>query len=251
MTGKPLINGEGTPADDWTAWDGLQQLPTLSAEQMVPPGHRVVIVAPHPDDEVLGCGGLLHAVARLPRRILLVAVSNGEASHPGSSRYTPIELARTRARESARALSRLGAHAAEVNYFGLPDGRLTAHEKVLQGRLLELLGPRDVVLCTWAHDGHPDHEAAGRAAQAACRDSGARLFGMPVWTWHWAAPGDARVPWSSAVRVPLGPAALAAKREAVHEFRSQLEPDPSTGATPILAPTALPRWLHGDEVFFR
>ena len=250
MNAEPLIHGDGTSDAAWAAWDGLQQLPALSPEAMVPPGHRAVIVAPHPDDEVLGCGGLLHALARLPRRVLLVAASNGEASHPRSSRYAPAELARTRVRESARALSRLGAQGAEVLYFCLPDGQLAAHEQVLQARLGELIGPRDVVLCTWVHDGHPDHEAAGRAAQAACRARGARLLGMPVWTWHWATPGDARVPWSSAVRVPLGSAALAAKGQALREFRSQLEPDPSTGAAAILPAAALPRWLRAEEVFF-
>jgi len=246
----PLIHGDGTSAATWAAWPALAGLPVRSAADLVQPGQRAVIVAPHPDDEVLGCGGLLHAIARLPRQLLLVAVSNGEGSHPGSARYAPGALAGIRVRESARALCRLGAHAAQVEYLQLPDGQLAAHETTLQARLRERLDRRDVVFCTWAHDGHPDHEAAGRATHAACRERGARLYGVPVWTWHWARPGDSRVPWRTAFRVPLDDAAMAAKRAALHEFRSQLEPDPSTGAAAILPAGALPRWLQRDEVFF-
>jgi len=247
---RPLIHGEGTDAAAWAAWPALARLPVRSAAQLVPPGQRAVIVAPHPDDEVLACGGLLHAIARLPRRILLVAVSNGEGSHPGSARYAADALARLRVRESARALSRLGAHAAQVDYLQLPDGQLAAHETTLQAHLRERLAGSDVVFCTWAHDGHPDHEAAARAARAACGSVGARLYGAPVWAWHWARPGDPRVPWHTAFGVPLDAAAMAAKRAALHEFRSQLEPDPSTGAAPVLPARALARWLQPAEVFF-
>ena len=53
------IFGEGTSARDWESWAGLEELPRLEPGDLVPEGRRALIVAPHPDDEVLGTGGLL------------------------------------------------------------------------------------------------------------------------------------------------------------------------------------------------
>lgn len=50
---------------------------------------------------------------------------------------------------------------------------------------------------------HPDDEAAGRAAAAACKATGAPLVEYPIWMWHWATPDDPAVPWHRARRVPL------------------------------------------------
>ncbi|MGK9559270.1 PIG-L family deacetylase, partial [Salmonella enterica subsp. enterica] len=84
------------------------QLPQISVEQLVPAGHRAVIIAPHPDDEVLGCGGLLQGLAMLDRQIQLISVTDGSASHPGSRRWPVERLSIVRPQESAQALHRLG-----------------------------------------------------------------------------------------------------------------------------------------------
>jgi hypothetical protein len=55
--------------------------------------------------------------------------------------------------------------------------------------------PGDLCLATWRGDGHPDHEAVGRAAARAARFVGATLWEFPVWAWHWARPGAIEVPW--------------------------------------------------------
>ena len=55
--GRPqdrLIAGQGTTAAQWRAWTGWPGLRVATADELVPPGHRLVVVAPHPDDEVLG-----------------------------------------------------------------------------------------------------------------------------------------------------------------------------------------------------
>jgi hypothetical protein len=55
---QPLISGRGTRIG-MAGMGGLADLPVTIAAQLVPPNSRAVIVAPHPDDEVLACGGLL------------------------------------------------------------------------------------------------------------------------------------------------------------------------------------------------
>ncbi len=86
---------------------------------------------------------------------------------------------------------------------------------------MDLIGDgRDTVLAsTWTHDGHPDHEAMGRAAAAAARRTDAEHWQFPVWFWHGASSGDATV--RTFRPFPLAAAARDAKRRAVAAHISQ------------------------------
>jgi len=253
------IAGEGTPDGDWQAWNGLRDLPPVSCATLVPAGRRAVIVAPHPDDEVLACGGLLQLLAAQGSATLLVAVTDGTASHPGSTSMTPEQLARVRPGETGAALRALGLGVSAtmavtpapcVLRVRLPDGAVAASVGQLQALLELMLRPDDVVFVTWRHDGHPDHEACGLAAAMATSACGATLVEMPVWSWHWAAPADVRVPWHRARRLALGEDVLRRKREAVGCFTSQLHEDTTTGQPAILPPHVLARLLHPYEIYF-
>ncbi|MEJ7703801.1 MAG: PIG-L family deacetylase [Geodermatophilaceae bacterium] len=173
---------------------------------------------------------------------------------PGLPTATPGDLATRRRAESALALERLGLGGCGVHRLGLGDGQVAAVEDDLRDRLVDLVGDADGsvwCLSTWGGDGHPDHEAAGRAARAACAATGARLLTFPIWTWHWAEPGDPRVPWSRARSVALDPATRAAKLAAIGCFDSQLRPlsDHPADAT-ILGPAVLARLTRPCEVVF-
>jgi LmbE family N-acetylglucosaminyl deacetylase len=123
----------------------------------------------------------------------------------------------------------VGAGAAAVRRLGFPDGGVAARTATLTTALAGLLMASDVVVSPWRFDGHPDHEATGYATALAARGRGARHLEAPVWAWHWAAPGDPRVPWPRARVLYLGPILAQRKRTAIGCFTSQLEPDPSTG----------------------
>lgn len=244
------IVGDGTPEATWQAWPALHRFPPLALADC----DRVVLVAPHPDDEVLGAGGLLRLLAGRGVPIDVVAVTDGDASHPGSPTVTPVELASRRRDESTRALARLGIDALRVHRLGLGDGRVAACESALVDQLARVLGDADdAVWClsTWDGDGHPDHEATGRAAAAACAATGARLVSFPIWTWHWAQPDDPRVPWARARSVALDPATHAAKLAAVGCFDSQLHAlSDHPGDAAILVPAFVARLTRRSEVVF-
>ncbi|MGI4855759.1 MAG: PIG-L deacetylase family protein [Janthinobacterium lividum] len=262
-----VIAGEGTTEAAWRAWPGLAALADITATALVPAGRRAVIVAPHPDDELLGTGGLIASLsarpaAEAPAEVLIIAVTDGTGSHPDSPLWPAGRLAQVRPAETTDALRILldGAapcredeapvHALRVVRAGLPDGGVAAHEDALYEVLRSQLRADDVVFATWRFDGHPDHEAVGRAAARAVAESGATLIEVPVWAWHWAAPGDSRLPWQRARRLLLSSSVTHAKRQAVQAYPSQLVEDPSTGAAPILPPYVLARVLREFEVFF-
>ncbi|MDM0073806.1 PIG-L deacetylase family protein [Variovorax sp. J2P1-59] len=248
VTDRP-IRGQGTSELDWNAWAGLRQLRPATPGQLVPHGARAVVVAPHPDDEVLSVGGLLAQLARTETSICVIAVTDGTASHRGSSAWPADRLVRERPQESRNALRCLGVNVGPVR-LGMPDGGLQELRCLLADRLLPMLDRSDVIFTTWRQDGHPDHEATGHACAFAAARTGARLVEVPVWAWHWAAPGDERLPWHRASRVSLDADAVTRKRQAVQCFKSQLEPDASTGAGPILRATTVERAARSFEVMF-
>ncbi|WP_296953089.1 PIG-L deacetylase family protein [uncultured Massilia sp.] len=244
-----LIAGAGTPAAAWRADPALAEVPFAALDELVPPAARALVVAPHPDDEILPCGGLLRLLALRGMPARIVAVTDGEGSHPGSPAWPPQRLRATRPRETLDALARLGIVAPVVERVGIADGGIAAAQALLAGRLAALLAPGDVVVTTWRYDGHPDHEATARACAAAAAARGARLLEAPVWGWHWSAPGDGAIPLARARRLALDAGTMARKRAALACFRSQLEADASTGAAPIVFPGALERLLNPWEVY--
>ncbi|RYZ03450.1 MAG: PIG-L family deacetylase [Comamonadaceae bacterium] len=244
-----IDDGEGTPETTWRPWLQMALVTPVTAEALVPEGSRAVVVAPHPDDEVLAVGGLLAQLSAMEREVCVVAVTDGTASHPGSRQWPAHELARVRPIETRRALQRLGVPDEPVR-LGFPDGGLQALRGLLAETLLPLLRADDVVFTTWRMDGHPDHEATGHACAFAAARVGARLIEVPVWAWHWATPGDPRMPWRRARRLPLDAETSRRKRRAVQAFESQLQLDHSTGAGPILRASTVERAARPFEVLF-
>jgi len=243
------IDGQGTLDATWQAWPGLAALLPISAAVLVPAHRRAIIVAPHPDDEVLACGGLLQLLHAQGTHTILLAVTDGDASHPGSTLLTPADLGRHRPRETAAAMHALGV-APHILRAGIGDGQVRANLDQLHNLLVQLLQPGDVVFTTFRQDGHPDHEASGLAAALAVRACHATLVEMPVWSWHWATPGDHRLPWRRARRLQLSDDILQRKQQAVGCFQTQLNDDPSTGQPAILPQHVLQRLLHPYEIYF-
>jgi LmbE family N-acetylglucosaminyl deacetylase len=242
------IHGAGTPERAWHHWEGLEALEPMTLDKLAPRGARVVVVAPHPDDEVLGCGGALAMLARAGREIVVVGVTGGEASHAGSIAWTPTSLAAERHRERAAGLARLGL-TAPVHALGLADGGVAQSEPVLQRRLLGLLHTGDVVFVPWRLDGHPDHEATGRAAVAAAAGRGCACWELPIWMWHWATPADVRVPWRRMRRLALDADARDRKAGAIAAHATQLTAIKAERRDAVLPDWALARLLRPFEVF--
>jgi len=243
-----LIEGLGTPEAAWAAWPALAELPRVAPTDLVASGSRLVVLAPHPDDETLGAGGLLAALAAAGRRVAVVAVTDGTGSHPGSTTWTPARLAATRPAEQVGALGALGVDP-PVARLGLTDTAVRAG--AVAAALAPLLGPGDTLLSTWRSDGHPDHEACGQAAARLAAERGLALLEVPVWTWHWASPGDPRVPWRRAVRVDTDAHLQQRKLSAIGCFPSQTEHDDALALGSVLPAEVLARLTRHFEVVLR
>jgi len=250
IVNQRVVAKEGIAEERWQQWPGLQAISEIQVSALIPAKKRLVIVAPHPDDEILMAGGLLQQLALQGNPRHIVAVTDGEASHPGSAQWPPERLVQERPRESEAALQNLGAGTISMTRLALPDGKLLEHAVPLYDALLAVIKPGDVVLTTWAMDGHPDHEVCGRVAESAAMDRQARFIAAPVWMWHWATPNDLRVPWHKARRLVLCAKEIAHKHSSMLAFGSQLAADPTSGRDAVLPPTMLARLSRNNEIFF-
>lgn len=239
MTG--LIDGDGTPEATWWQWLAGRDWPQLDLARFA--GRRVVVLAAHPDDEVLGAAGLMQQLAAAGSPMVYVWATDGEASHPRSAVFTRSALASRRRAESQEALRRLGLAADHCLHLGLPDGEVGKHVDELATRLRTVAGVDSLLVAPWRHDGHPDHEAVGRVA--ALLDL--PLIEYPVWMWHWAQPDDRSVPWHRA-RVVTG-VDPAVKAHAIEAFVTQIEPiGPGPQDAAVLPPHVLDRFRRPIEL---
>ncbi|MBB4932770.1 LmbE family N-acetylglucosaminyl deacetylase [Lipingzhangella halophila] len=245
-TRRRPIGAEGTSESEWRTWPTLAELPTVELSGV----RSVVVIAPHPDDEVLGFGGGLALLAGFGAQLRIVAVTEGEASHPNSTTLTRGEMARRREGERANALHHLGVDA-EVVQLCLPDGAVATAEVEVATRLRALCVEFDLCVAPWRADLHPDHDAVGRAAHLACAAAATPLARYPVWMWHWARPGQPEVPWHEAHQIVLPEYVRRRKCAALGCFTSQIAPlseYPEDAAT--LSPEMLAHFSRDTETVF-
>ncbi len=213
-----------------------------------------LVIAPHADDETLGCGGLL-ALKRDrgdPVTVVFVSDSAGSPEQPAVP-----GLAARRQAEALAALAILGLEPAHVHFLGAPDGRLDRLDPPEETRirtalsaLISRLAPTEIFV-PYLGGGSSEHDAVFRLAAAARRAAGesARLWEYPVWAWwdarrllpQWRRPGQN-------FRLALG-AARARKRAALACHGSQLEHS-SGGSGPALPPVLAALCTRSSEFFF-
>jgi LmbE family N-acetylglucosaminyl deacetylase len=148
----------------------------------------LVVIAPHPDDESLACGGLIAGACAQGRPTRVIIISDGTGSHPASKTYPKGRLKSLRENEAKNAVSELGLDPRhDIVFLRLPDryvpskgaraekaiGKITGCVKDVEARAL---------FVSWRHDPHCDHRASYNIARAVQhRVSGLRLYEYTVW----------------------------------------------------------------------
>jgi LmbE family N-acetylglucosaminyl deacetylase len=182
------------PAGDWLRL-AERDLP-LAADPaaLLGPEDGALVIAPHPDDESLGCGGLLAACAEAGRPARVVVVSDGAGSHPHSRAYPHDRLVALRQAEARAAVGEFGLDPArDIAFLGLPDTAVPdtgAAFAVAVEAVVAMAGPGFAIFAPWRHDPHRDHTASFAIAAAVVRalPPRTRFFAYPVWGLAYAHP---------------------------------------------------------------
>jgi len=222
----------------------------LSSRRYSPRAGALLVIAPHADDETLGCGGLIASQTAEGRPIAVAYLTDSAGSPPVAG------AAETRRLEALAALATLGAGAGRIHFLGLPDGSLdrlsaeTARSAVdrLAG-LMKEIRPAEV-FAPYRHGGSTEQTAALDLTVAAVAASGGGcLMEYPVWAW-W---NPLRLRFRLGLRgrnfrLPLG-AWRELKVRALACHRSQVAPVPPS-RDPALPPSLALACCGPSEFFF-
>lgn len=193
-------------------WVGIEELAGAGA---------IMVLAPHPDDESLGCGAAIAAASRKGRRIIITVLTDGAGSHPNSRTHPPARLAALRERELRRAVYRLTCGKGRVIMLRYPDGNIpnSPREQVrIIARLLAIVDEENVsaIWTTWEEDPHCDHQiAASLSKQVVEFHPEITLWRFPIWgrfTQATLAAMDRLVRFETAAYWRIKAAAIAAHR---------------------------------------
>ena len=142
-------------------------------------GARVLVVAPHPDDEIIGCGAVLRDCAVNGADVRCLHLTSGEATRAGSG-MTAASRGQVREQEARTAGRIIGF--AEQKMLRLPDGRLRADEVATGVReFLDRFDPTAIFLPT-SDDAHSDHQEAYKGTVTAAAEAQAACYGYEVWS---------------------------------------------------------------------
>jgi LmbE family N-acetylglucosaminyl deacetylase len=209
-----------------TAQDVLRKMGALPFAEVddIAPGTSMIL-APHPDDETIGCGGLISACCARGRPPVIVAMTDGTGSHPNSPSYPPARLKDLRETEMRAAAGILGLAGDRVHFLELRDTHAPLQGSLFDNsvaRIVDLVKAFEVsaIFASWRHDPHCDHAATAVIGMEAARQSGSRLFFYPVW--GWLLPTDHALPTEEIHGVRLRVDAMVArKRRALAAHASQ------------------------------
>lgn len=220
----------------------------------------VLVAAPHMDDEVLACGGVID---RLPQkeRIHVVYATDGMKSPspivPWRDSITP-DLGEIRMQESRLAMTFLGVPEENTHFLKLPEAELNKNIPALTERLVQLIREIDPnqILMPFRFDRHPDHLAMNHVISAAYQQG---LFPQTnlyeyfiYYRWRLLPEKDIRNYIDRRYLLEVNIEDVSSrKREALNYFKSQTSKYYSWQTRPILTPTLLDEECQNPEFFLR
>jgi LmbE family N-acetylglucosaminyl deacetylase len=181
----------------------------------VPHGSSMLVLAPHQDDESIGCGGTIKLATAQGGRVDVTYTADGRRGFAGMHSPTEEEcaaLVETRKREAREACAVLGV--SEVTFLGGEDSMLHMHTHLWRNVLTQLESRHYGFLLTpWPVDQHRDHQSTWKIAALALEH-----YANPIEVWFY----EVWTPLLPNIAVDITSTADA-KREAVQKFESQLK----------------------------
>lgn len=163
----------------------ISYLRLLSNNVSIRPTDITLIVAPHPDDEVIGCGGLIARMVNEGNIPHIIVMTGGEGSHNGCCDTGKGDIVNARRKLTRNALAILGVPESHIHELDFPDGGISSSHPQTQRlkELIENVNPRTVLVPHWG-EGWPDHIKTAEIVKGILQ-SGTEIWEYCVWMWYY------------------------------------------------------------------
>lgn len=212
------------------------------------PTGNVVILAPHPDDEVFGCGGLIARLVAKGQTPHVIVLTGGGGSHRGCCSTAESDIISARRELTHKAMAALGLPESNIYELNFTDGNIgegnPEEKKKLVALILEI--KPDVILVPHNGEGWPDHLAARELGIELAGDD-TEVYEYCVWMWYYR---QKNLDWKNAYVLKMSRAEHQNKLDAINIYHSALAPcgKPWVGVLPKLFVKAN---STNQELFFK
>lgn len=218
----------------------------------------IMVIAPHPDDEVFGTGGMIALKRAAGIQVNIVYLTQGESSHRDCCNISQADIARNRRRLATEAGRLLGLDPNNLHWLDLPDGNIPG--KAQDGfdeavsMVLELFEKVSLyeVYCPHPLDFWPDHVAASEITKEAVKRYGIQceLIYYLVWAWH-NLPFRmlTKLGWDNSWRLDIGPV-FNKKQAAIEQYLGDAVPGCRNPWCGVLPKGLLKAFNWPYELFF-
>lgn len=212
-------------------------------------GRSCVVLAPHPDDETLGCGATVMRKLDAGSAVQVIVISDGATWPPWRP---PAENVAVRDAELRAACRILGVPDDAVTHLSFPETQLEGAGDALVDVVADAVRRHrpDEVFVTSEADPHRDHAALARATTRALAGSGVRLLAYPIWQWERPRSWGRTVAAAAPALTVSSAGYVERKRSAVEVFRSQMSATAGGEKPEGLEPHFLRHFLTDREMFF-
>lgn len=208
-----------------------------------------IIIAPHPDDEIIGCAGLMQRALKEGKQVDVVILSGGEKSHSGCCHIDEKTLVEARRNLSRQAAQVVGLPLEQLHFLNYPDGGIT-YNHAETNRLKKLITEIKPTALFIPHkgEGWSDHVEAGRIIKKLTGDcTDIQLYEYCVWFWYYNVWD---IDWKNARLVKMSKKEYQCKLKAMDTYITPLAPcgKPWSGVLPEVFVKAN-RW--NKELYFK
>jgi LmbE family N-acetylglucosaminyl deacetylase len=221
----------------------IERLSSMTANKMV-------VFAPHPDDETLACGGTIMRRIRKGYDVHIVVMTDGRHSHDlvlGLQEPSTETIAKVRTAEFSEATRVLGVNPKNLVLLEFEDNKLSQHMKEAKTRTVQILQrirPVEVYV-PYRDDSNEDHRATYKIVRSSFDETNllTKMYEYPVWN---------RNPPHSGLKVIVIDVhnELARKREALSKYDSQISKRFPHQEKPILGRDFVNTFLSDTETFY-
>ncbi len=209
---------------------------------------NALILAPHPDDEIFGCGGLIARLTSQGKPPHVAILTGGGRSHHGCCATSEETIVTQRRTLTIKSLTALGIPACNIHFLNFQDGNIGDKPGSEMNRLKNLLSDLqpDTILVPHHGEGWPDHLAT-RQIGIDLAPKGAQVWEYCVWMWYYSQHG---LDWKNARTLNMSATEHASKLNAIATYSNSCAPcgKPWIGVLPKLFIRANSK---KHELFFR